>query len=346
MEKLVSIIVPTFNVEKYLSRCIDSLLKQTYKNIEIIVVDDGSTDKSGEIGDSYVKLYENIFIIHKQNGGLGSARNCGIEHARGSYLTFVDGDDYLNKDHLSNMIRMINQTEADTCIAGYTKVYGQERLVAHPYQFAKQVYSDEEIKNEILVYMCGKSFKSEYYLEMSVCMTVFTTDIIKKNGLHFKSERDFISEDLIFDTDYYPLAHKVCICNDDAGYMYCDNEGSLTTKYRANRFELQQIMYEEIMRRAKELQINELIGDRQMNTLLAIARYSIKLEEKFKHVNGRDVAHSNIKKICENKLLIDILKIYNHSNVPVQSRIVNWMVKRKMVNMLMLTMKIKNILNI
>ena len=95
---LISVIVPVYNVESYLEKCIDSIIHQTYKNLEIILVDDGSTDNSGKICDVYKEKDSRIKVIHKQNRGLSSARNCGLEIAKGEYIGFVDGDDYIAED--------------------------------------------------------------------------------------------------------------------------------------------------------------------------------------------------------------------------------------------------------
>ena len=94
---LITVIVPIFNVENYLSKCIESIIKQTYRNLEIILVDDGSTDDSPIICDKYAKLDSRIKVIHKLNGGLSDARNCGMRIAQGRYIAFVDSDDYIEK---------------------------------------------------------------------------------------------------------------------------------------------------------------------------------------------------------------------------------------------------------
>ena len=96
MNDMVSIIVPIYNSEKYLHACLDSIVSQTYKNIEIILVNDGSIDKSGVICDEYSRKYNNIKVFHKENGGVSSARNLGIDNATGQYLAFVDPDDYID----------------------------------------------------------------------------------------------------------------------------------------------------------------------------------------------------------------------------------------------------------
>ena len=104
MEELVSVIVPVYNVGKYVGDCIESLITQSYKNIEIILVDDGSTDDSGRICDAYADKDCRIKVIHKENGGLSDARNVGIDSATGVYYSFVDGDDFLKEDTISQMV--------------------------------------------------------------------------------------------------------------------------------------------------------------------------------------------------------------------------------------------------
>ena len=101
MNEKISVIVPVYNVEKYIGECIKSIINQDYENIEIILVDDGSNDKSGEICDEYTLKDKRVKVIHKENGGVSSARNRGIESSTGEYIAFVDGDDYVTKDYVS-----------------------------------------------------------------------------------------------------------------------------------------------------------------------------------------------------------------------------------------------------
>ncbi len=114
---LISIIVPVYNVQNELRRCIDSLISQTYRELEIILVDDGSTDASGEIADEYQKMDHRISVIHKQNGGLSDARNCGIDSCKGEYLYFVDSDDYICSETIELLYRNLKENEADMAIA-------------------------------------------------------------------------------------------------------------------------------------------------------------------------------------------------------------------------------------
>lgn len=110
---LISIIVPVYNVQEYLKNCINSILNQSYKNIEIILVDDGSTDESSSICDLYVKKDNRIKVIHKENGGLSDARNVGIKSARGKYITFVDSDDYLDENYVKALYILITENNSD-----------------------------------------------------------------------------------------------------------------------------------------------------------------------------------------------------------------------------------------
>ena len=114
MQALVSVIIPVYNVEKFLDRCVRSVLAQTYNNLEIILVDDGSPDRSGEMCDSLAKEDSRIVVFHKQNGGVSDARNYGTTHAKGEYITFVDSDDYVAPNYVEYLMSLITKYDADT----------------------------------------------------------------------------------------------------------------------------------------------------------------------------------------------------------------------------------------
>ena len=122
MNPEISIIVPVYNVEKYLKRCIDSILNQSFTNFELILVDDGSTDNSGKIIDEYAIKDERIKVIHKENGGQGSARNRGLDIAKGNYIGFVDSDDWIHKDMYKCMYQIISEDNTDIVQVGHNTV--------------------------------------------------------------------------------------------------------------------------------------------------------------------------------------------------------------------------------
>lgn len=343
MDELISIIVPIYKVENYIRRCVDSILNQTYENLEIILVNDGSPDGCAKICDEYAIKDSRIKVIHKNNEGLGFARNAGLDCATGKYITFIDGDDYIGSEHLEKMYRSIKKTGTDTCLGGHTKVY-REKEVKHYNVCVGSVYRNDVIQ-QILPRMCGADNNGSDYIEMSVCMALFSNDIIQNNNLRFVSEREFISEDLVFDFEYYPLSEGVCVV-DSIDYYYCDNDGSLTTRYRHDRFQNQIELYKYLIEKSQNLGLVSLCKPRLQNTVIAIARYSIKLEYKFSDKLGRNNVNNNIKKICENKTLESIFAEYSDNNLKLTSRMVNFFIKKKKYVFLSIAMKTKNLLNI
>ena len=129
MEPLISVIVPVYNVEKYLCECVDSIINQTYKNLEIILVDDGSPDNCGKICDDYAKKDNRIKVIHKENGGLSDARNAGMDASVGEYLVFVDSDDYMTNDGIEYMYNLISSVNADIAIGGVERFNDLDKSV-------------------------------------------------------------------------------------------------------------------------------------------------------------------------------------------------------------------------
>lgn len=153
MEKeLISIIVPIYNVEEFLPKCIETLVNQIYKNIEILLIDDGSTDKSGELSDKYANEYENVTVYHKANGGLSDARNYGIDRAKGKYICFVDSDDYVDKKYCEILYNNLVNTESDISICGFERTGSQEEKNIDYSQEKITTYADSlEMQRNILI---------------------------------------------------------------------------------------------------------------------------------------------------------------------------------------------------
>ena len=168
---LATIIVPVYKVEKYLHRCVDSILDQTYKNIEVILVDDGSPDKCGEICDEYCRQDNRVKVIHKKNGGLSEARNFGIAQASGEYIFFVDSDDWVDCDYCSSAISDLVQEKADVVIFGYNRVDEDDNLVDISTALQAKKLSTEEamrglIDGTIANYAWNKVYKRRLFSEI------------------------------------------------------------------------------------------------------------------------------------------------------------------------------------
>ena len=127
MEELISVVVPVYNVEKYIDKCINSIINQTYKNLEIILVDDGSPDNCGNICDEYAKKDNRIIVIHKENGGVSSARNIGIKNAKGKWITFVDSDDWIENDYVEKLSKIGIQNKAEVVLCGYNRINNNDK---------------------------------------------------------------------------------------------------------------------------------------------------------------------------------------------------------------------------
>lgn len=225
----VSIIVPIYNVERYLDRCMQSLLNQTLKDIEIIMVDDGSPDNCPKMCDEYAKKDERVKVIHKQNGGLGYARNSGLEIATGEYVAFVDSDDYVELDMYEKLYETAKTSCSDTVFCGFKMYYNGGKTSNHQHTKRLLTFKNEEVKDLMLDFIASEPrYKRDWKYEMSVWHGIYSTDIIQMNNLKFISERELLSEDLPFQVRYLKNSKAVAYMP-DCFYYYCmNNAGSLT----------------------------------------------------------------------------------------------------------------------
>ncbi len=170
---MVSVIIPVYNVEKYISECLESLIHQTYKDIEIIIVNDGSTDSSEEIIKSYLEESNNIIYIYQKNKGTAEARNKGIESANGDYVLFVDSDDYLDKDMIQKMYNSADKNNSDVVVCGHIKFYdgnSSKNKIINYDGYENNIYNGKQVLDLMLSlrvkgYLCDKLFKRKKLLE-------------------------------------------------------------------------------------------------------------------------------------------------------------------------------------
>lgn len=219
-----SVIVPVYNVENYLKECVESILDQSYKDYEVILVDDGSTDKSGEICDYYAKLPVTIVIkcIHKKNGGLSDARNTGIANAEGDYLIFVDSDDWIDKDALKNLSAVLNNQKADVVVTRLAEAFDD-----------KIVHKDASIHlikrspdNEIAKFIFEKSGNT-----WPAVRYIVKKKYIEQYGIHFKL--GVLHEDLDWTAKLF-LSKPTCVIMDNEWYYHrMGRNGSITNIVKA-----------------------------------------------------------------------------------------------------------------
>ena len=149
MNELITVVLPIYNVSAYLKRCIESVIHQTYENLDIILVDDGSTDDSGIICDEYASIDSRITVVHKENGGLSDARNKGIELAKGQFITFIDSDDYIDDDYVEYLYNLIKRYNTRMSICSHTVVYDNGTIL-NKETGEEDVLSSERVLERIL----------------------------------------------------------------------------------------------------------------------------------------------------------------------------------------------------
>ena len=247
MKPCVSIIVPVYKAEKYLDRCVESLIGQTLQNIEVILVDDGSPDSSAAICDRWAEREPRIKVVHKPNGGPGSARNAGIEVATGEYITFVDSDDYVLVDTYSTLYSEAVTDGYDAVYNGYTYYYPdgskeEKAITDRRYDDVKSYIGDMLADDDIVI---------------SVCMGIYRASIIRECALKFIPECEY--EDLVFNFDFLIGASKVR-CLPRAFYQYCYNGGSLSQSFSNSKVASGIRLHENLKERLRSNGIEDLSG--------------------------------------------------------------------------------------
>ncbi len=222
MKNLISIIVPIYNVEKYIDKCINSILCQTYKNLEIILVDDGSTDGSEIICDKYKNLDSRVHVIHKQNGGLVSARKAGLKIATGSFVGFVDGDDYIENCMYESLINIIQSSKADFVHSGYKK--NDENAIRGSGNFEIIDFFDEDNRVAVINRLIFDLKKSQI-MSPGLCFKLFKYDVITESYNMVPDDQSY-GEDLVALCDILQKCKRIVI-SPEGYYHYIVREESI-----------------------------------------------------------------------------------------------------------------------
>ncbi|WP_049945249.1 glycosyltransferase family 2 protein [Butyrivibrio sp. AC2005] len=279
---LVSIVIPIFNVEKYVSECLDSVLAQTYKKLEIIAIDDGSTDDSGKICDKYASMDNRIRVIHNTNGGVAAARNCGLDESHGEYIAFVDSDDIVAENYIEELL--------GACLLYDCKISQCKHI-----RFINNEYKElkKSLEKGTCILLDGREVTKKIYSNEGVDTTALCTKLYHKSvfeGQRFPLGK--IHEDFFLSFELLYTTPKIA-CMDYTLYYYRKSENSITTV----KFNKKRLHYLE----AVETQMNyyERSGDNELfNMSLEHYMYSI--------MNFIDLAHRDMEQ--DLKEVIDVLK--------------------------------------
>lgn len=220
---LVSVIVPVYNVEKYLEKCLDSIINQTYEDIEIILIDDGSQDNSGAICDVYAKRDNRILVIHKENTGVSDTRNKGIDVAQGKYICFIDSDDTVSLSYIEKLVQPTRHEDYDLVICNFQKLFPDKVLdmsFSNIKCFSGVFIRDYQFLYTITSFPCGKLYKASVIKGKNIIFPVDFPD----------------AEDQMFNFQYYCYVKKYCLINEPL-YYYWQRSGSASKNNSLKSFE-------------------------------------------------------------------------------------------------------------
>lgn len=341
MSVKISAVIPVYNMEGYLDRCMNSLLAQTYSDWEALLVDDGSTDHSPEMCDAWAARDVRVRVLHRENGGLGMARNSGLDAAEGEYVTFLDPDDYFGSELLEHLADAAERCGTDVLIAGYTVVgsNGQKRDCG---PLRDRAFCTPDEQKELLLNIVGappeNPLDSQY--GVSVCGRLYRRALLESAGLRFVSEVQLISEDLIFNMDVLERAASAAVIT-DTSYYYCTNAGSLSKRHREDRFEQDRILYRAVRDRLARYPEPEcrLFLDR---FLISRARYDIMQE-----VDYHDLVEPSYPlvertvKILQVPELRDAVMRYPWWKLPKMQAVFTWCMKRQRIRAMLLMIRLK-----
>ena len=276
MKPFLTVVIPVYNVEKYLNRCIESILLQEWKNYDILLVDDGSTDRSPQICDDYVKAYDFISVIHKENGGLSEARNTGISQAKGEYVYFPDSDDWLEPDTFMALAEVLESQKFDIISFNREFVKGEEdAIVSEPE--VTQVFEGKDAFVQMLKHSYITGFAND---------KIYRKSLFIDNNILFPKGKYY--EDLGTNYKLFLSAKKVYATNQKYYHYLIDNPDSITQSWNEKKFSdmfgfFKDIFYSDFVRsqlNQEELQISQLYYVNGLIHILA-SLYKSKLDKKY-----------------------------------------------------------------
>lgn len=314
--EIISIIIPVYNMEKYLARCLDSIISQTYSNIEIILVNDGSKDNSLNICREYQNMDKRIKVIDKVNEGVSVARNHGLEAATGDFIGFVDPDDWIEPNMYESMHEIINSNNCNIAFCNYFKD-NKFSSSQKTFKFKKDVLEKLDIINELIGNMIGiEDILPKYYNVMGcVWRCLYKKEFIDKYVLRFKPSIT-IMEDLIFTIEALLYCDKVCI-DHSILYHYMQNKSSSLHSYNQKFWSDQMVVHEILENMLKNADLDEYMRNRLDSRYIAMATCAIG-NEMYRSGAKMKKKMELVKYIIKDeklKVVLDRAKKYNIENL-------------------------------
>ena len=341
-QPLISVIVPVYNTEKYLERCIASLRNQTLGDIEIILVDDSSTDSSLEICYKLANEDDRIKVLSKVNEGCGMARNAGLAIASGEYIGFVDSDDFVEPEMFKTQYEKAKRYDADLVLSGVVFVDGN--IFSKASECIRISYFDNDTQFDTAAHLRnlrlgiigaapGDADDSKY--GMGVAKNLFRLEIIRKYSISFASEREIFSEDALFMIDYISCIQKATGIP-EAFYNYCRNGDSISKSYKKDRFEKCLVFVNEVEKRFRK-DIDESEYRIYIHRFWQ-AMCRVICSQEIMHAVEHKIAYAGLKNrlktICTHPLTVLALREYPIDTLPIKQRIFAYAMKYRLYYML------------
>lgn len=335
-----SVVVPMYSVEQYLPKCVDSLRRQTLRDIEIILVDDGSPDRCGEMAEEYAREDSRIKVVHRVNGGLGPARNSGMEVASGEYIGFVDSDDWVESDMYERLYSAAKKENADIVFTGMKTVSNGNvgTLSDHPFAGRTLHGSEQIFKLRAAFYGALPSKITGESMPVSVCIGGYRKSLLRAKGLHFDNVR---SEDKFFNTFACRAAETIaCI----PGQPYCyrkDDQSSITKSFNPGTIDSFFEMFQklELLAQGEPGQLKDECLLRSRRCVIDYCRVLIGMIESSRENQQNKKAY--VKDVLNRPDLVNACKGYPWQKLPVQQALFFLALKYKFASCVRILIKIK-----
>lgn len=331
----LSVIVPVYKTEKYLKRCVDSLINQTLRDIEIILVDDGSPDTCPELCDSFSEVDDRIRVIHKKNGGLSSARNAGMKIACGRYVGFVDSDDDINEEMFEKMTCIGDKEDVDFVMCDYKRILKNERSYLKTLEIDSGKYDRDKIKSDIFPSLIMGS-DLEYGPLLSVWHCIYRKSFLDQYNLSFSEEIKW-SEDNLFSAFAGYYASSFYYLKGEALYNYYQNPGTITTSYRKGAWTVYLKMNELLVQFFKPIKGNDFTQQLKWHLIY----YACNCLSQTSYLDGK-TQRKEISSIVHNSNLIEAFKAVDLKNVNWKLRLQLFLMKNRQVDLLCLMIRRRN----
>ncbi len=297
MKEKISVIVPVYRVENYLRRCVDSILAQTYENLEIVLVDDGSPDRCPEICDEYAREHENVIVVHKPNGGLTSAWKEGVRNASGAFLGFVDSDDWIDPDMYERLEEALKKYDSDIAMAGLVFDYEDKNYPPRreTNRIEGPVYRGEELKRLYPTLLNDGSFIGRT-IQPSRVTKLFRRKLVEQN-LDLWDERVSVGEDLQMVFAAVLDADSICVIPDYYPYHYWYNLSSMTGQHDAHYLEKIKLLRERLEFLSDHAGVYDF-RPQIRNDFLSLAVMAVKNEIWRNHEDSFGQVLQNVRDLC------------------------------------------------